>query len=223
MYPTYLPETAVATEAESSIVIALVMFIVYFLSIGISLATYIMTSLSFYTISKKRNIKNPWLAWIPVASSWNIGTITDDIDYDRGIKRKWRALLLTLILITIAAAIVFTVIMIGMVIAIAASGAMYEGDIEASGFGGVFMGFFVALYIGTFILAIASMLYEFIYCICLYKIYEAIVPKKAVKYLLLSFLIPLAHPILLLITSKACPEKFVPTPEPAGNSFGEQL
>lgn len=32
----------------------------------LSLAAYVLTAYSLYTIAKRRGISNPWLAWIPV-------------------------------------------------------------------------------------------------------------------------------------------------------------
>ncbi len=222
MYP-YVPETTMATESAGSLAVLLITFLVYFISISISIASYIMSSLSFYTISKKRNIKNPWIAWIPIANIWNIGSVADGFDADRGIKRKWRTVLLTFTIIMIASAVVFSVIIAGFGIATVASAAAYDGDILASEFGGVFVGFMIALYVGTIIITMVAMAFEFLYYICIYKVFEATVPTKAVKYIILSLLVPLAEPILLLVASKACPEKIVPTAEIPQNSFGEQL
>jgi hypothetical protein len=46
-------------------------------SMLISLAVYVFTALSLYTIAARRGIKNPWLAWIPYANVWLLGCIAD--------------------------------------------------------------------------------------------------------------------------------------------------
>ena len=45
-----------------------------------TLASYIFESIAFCTIAKRRQLKNPWLAWIPLARSWTMGAIVDEQD-----------------------------------------------------------------------------------------------------------------------------------------------
>jgi len=74
-----------------------ILFIVLYLAmLAGAILSYVLSSLSVYTIAKRRMISNPWLAWIPLANYWTIGAIADDYDSRMGIKRKWRVLLLTL-------------------------------------------------------------------------------------------------------------------------------
>ena len=35
-----------------------------------SLAAYVLTALAIYTISRRRGLSKPWLAWIPVVNCW---------------------------------------------------------------------------------------------------------------------------------------------------------
>lgn len=41
------------------------------------IVAYVLTALGMYSIAKRRGIKNPWLAWIPVADMWVLGCISD--------------------------------------------------------------------------------------------------------------------------------------------------
>ena len=50
-------------------------------SMLISLAVYVFTALSLYTIAARRGIKNPWLAWIPVGSNWILGSVADQYQH----------------------------------------------------------------------------------------------------------------------------------------------
>ena len=43
----------------------------------ISVAIYVFTALSMHTIAQKRGIACPWLAWIPVANLWVLGSVSD--------------------------------------------------------------------------------------------------------------------------------------------------
>lgn len=44
----------------------------------ISVALYVLCALGLYTIAKRRGIRHAWLAWVPVASAWVLGSIADD-------------------------------------------------------------------------------------------------------------------------------------------------
>lgn len=44
----------------------------------LSIAMYVLQALGMYAIAKRRGIKNPWLAWIPIGSVWILGSISDD-------------------------------------------------------------------------------------------------------------------------------------------------
>ena len=41
----------------------------------VSLAIYVFTALSLYTIAQRRGLHCPWLAWIPVANLWLMGSL----------------------------------------------------------------------------------------------------------------------------------------------------
>ena len=47
------------------------------LMFGLSIAAYVLQALGLYTIAKRRGISNPWLAWVPVAWVWVLGSISD--------------------------------------------------------------------------------------------------------------------------------------------------
>ena len=69
--------------------------------------------------------------------------------------------------------------------------------------------FMIVIYVVMIIFAILATAKSFCQTICIYKIFESTVPKKAVKYLLLYLLVPLAGPICLL----RCKDKGYPYPE----------
>lgn len=68
-----------------------------YLSFGLTVAAYVLTALALYTIAKRRGIKRPWLAWIPVADMWLLGCISDQYRYvTKGQVTNRRKTLLTL-------------------------------------------------------------------------------------------------------------------------------
>ena len=47
----------------------------------VTLAIYVFTALSLYTIAQRRGLHCPWLAWIPVANLWLMGSLSDQYRY----------------------------------------------------------------------------------------------------------------------------------------------
>ena len=47
----------------------------------LAVASYVLTALALYTVARRRGLKNPWLAWIPVADSWLLGSLSDQYRY----------------------------------------------------------------------------------------------------------------------------------------------
>ena len=73
-------------------------------SFFMTVATYVLVALGLYTIAKRRGIRKPWLAWIPVANMWLLGCISDQYRYvARNQEKSKRKLMLTLTIITIIA------------------------------------------------------------------------------------------------------------------------
>lgn len=62
--------------------------------LGISLALYVLRSIGWMTLAKRRGLACPWLAWVPVAGSYTIGAVADDISAKEGESSIFRFLLL---------------------------------------------------------------------------------------------------------------------------------
>ena len=61
----------------------------------VALASYVFSALAIYTIAQRREIQKAWLAWVPVANVWILGSISDQYRYvSRGeVRNKRKALL----------------------------------------------------------------------------------------------------------------------------------
>lgn len=180
-------------EAGIAIVLMLVILVIYLCLFGLGIANYIMTSLSFYTIARRRQIANPWMAWLPFANDWLVGSITDDYDAQNGIKRKWRVVLLTMSIIfsagfIIAYIAIFVIVFLNLSLADA-----YSAPDEIA-----VLGSFLSIYICFIAICVVGVVYQYCRVICVYKIFESTVPEKSVKYLILSLLVPLAQAVCLM-------------------------
>lgn len=162
-----------------------------------SIATYILTSLALYSIAKRRNISNPWLAWIPVGNLWIMGSISDD--YQRVVKfqsknrRKW---ILGLYIATIAVAFV----MIGVLVAtmVVAVGTGLGGSVEDVDWlpaaGGL-----VAIILLSMVMMAVAIWASVVEYMALYDIYRSCDSKNATLYLVLSIFVSITMPIFLLL------------------------
>lgn len=183
--------------------VILILLVLYLLLVGIGLASYIMNAIALYKIADRRQLPNPWMAWLPFTRDWLIGSIVDDYDGRNGIKRKWRVTLLALSLISVIGILVTYIAMIAGILVLAFQYTDAEPPI------GPTLAYVLIFYIAFFIFVLLASAKSICQIICIYKIYESTVPKKAVKYLLLSMLVPLAGPICLL----RCKDKGYPYPE----------
>ena len=52
-----------------------IFFVIYLAMIGLGITGYVLQALGMYRIAERRGIHRPWLAWIPVANSWVLGSI----------------------------------------------------------------------------------------------------------------------------------------------------
>lgn len=78
----------------------------------LAVASYVLTALALYTVARRRGLKNPWLAWIPVADSWLLGSLSDQYRYVvKGEHTHRRAFLLFFRILTV----VLTLSLLGLV------------------------------------------------------------------------------------------------------------
>ncbi len=165
----------------------------YVLVLGISLADYILRSLGQLRLAKKMGVSHSWLSWIPIGREWILGSLVDAVDRKRGLNRRWRvAILVTELLMFFSVVIYYVALIVVTVIGIG----MGFSDIVMS-----FLPLFM-VYIGMIPLMLSSVALIVLQVACEYKIYDELCPAKTVKYLLLSFLVPMAYGIFLLRLAK---------------------
>lgn len=171
--------------------------LVWLFALGCLILNYVLTALSYYTVAKRRGIPHPGLAWVPLVSVWTLGSICDHYDGTRGMQRKWRVVLLTLTIIGYAGIFIAYIIMLANVAGLVISHHYYAYDynyLMPTEIAGALGGGVVLLVVGALAAAAAG----FCQIICVYKYYESCRPKDALKFLLLSLLVPLALPFCLM-------------------------
>ena len=148
----------------------------------VSLAIYVFTALSLYTIAQKRGIACPWLAWIPVANLWLLGSLSDQYRYlTRGQRRHKRVVLLVLEIVE--AVLLGTVA--GMAVAVAAVGSAST---------------VIALVLLALVLGCVALARSVVGFMALYDVYASCDPENAALYLVLSILFKFLRPIFLFMS-----------------------
>lgn len=179
-----------------AVVFGLIGIIMLFV-LALAVVSYILSALSYFTVAKRRGIAAPWLAWIPITQAWTLGSICDHYDGLHGFERKWRKVLISLSIIVVGSAILAEIVSYAQMLRLALSdqrGYSYD-DWEIIGM----LGWIYGAGIITIIVASAMSVCQ---AICMFKFYESCRPQDAVKYLLLSLLVPLASPFCLMSCRK---------------------
>ena len=159
------------------------------------IAAYVLTALALYTIAKRRGLNHPWLAWIPVANAWILGSLSDQYRYGvRGENKSKRKVLLTLSILTSVlstAMIVSVFVAVGKAMFGVIGGMGEEALLEA--ILGPLVGV-VGLCLPMVGIAIA---YVVVYYMALYDLYKSLDPSNCVLFLVLSIVFRVTEPFFL--------------------------
>ena len=164
-------------------------------SMAMGIAAYVLTALAYYTVANRRGLKNAWLAWIPVANLWLLGSISDQYRYVvKGEYKSKRKILLGLGIASMVCAMVVMGLVISLVVS-GISGAM--GDISQEQMMGRLMGRalgMLGLVVPMLGIAIAQMVIRYM---ALYDVYMSMDPRNSVMFLVLSILFGVTEPFFL--------------------------
>ena len=167
---------------------------------ALMIAAYVLRSIGLYTIAKRRGISNPWLAWIPVAWVWILGSISDQFRYvtKAQVKNKRTTLLVMNLIQTVASTAMMVVI--GIAFAELVSMGIVSADEEALMTEAMILVFkFMALGLVLGGIALATAI---IHYIAMYDLYLSVNPANAVLFLVLSIFFGVAMPFFLFFNRK---------------------
>ena len=164
----------------------------------VSIAIYVFTALSLYTVAKRRGIACPWLAWVPVASMWVVGSLSDQYRYlTQGQIRHKRISLLVWKGVS-------WVLTGGIVVSVIAA------------FAGASVGAVLTVLCLALVVACAAVVYVVLYFMALYDVYASCDPQNAAVYLVLSIFFRFLVPIFLFVSRDL--EKGMPPRKEAASS-----
>ncbi len=176
----------------------LVFYLIYMLVImALSLAQYILMSLGTYTMAKRRGIQKPWLAWIPIGSSWILGSLSDQYQYVvKGQVKNKRKILLVLQIVSGVAFVAFFAVYISLIVNVVIDLGMDPEltTISSKIISSVLWMLFLCLAMAGVAIATAVVQY-----MALYDVFRSCEPGNATLYLVLSILVSITMPIFLFI------------------------
>ena len=173
----------------------------------VSIAIYVFTALALYTIAKRRGIAAPWLAWVPVARQWVLGSLSDQYRYLTQGQLKHKRIML---LVWKGGSWVLTGGIVGSAIAAIA---------------GASVGAILTVLCLALVVVCAAIVYVVLYFMALYDVYASCDPQNAAVYLVLSVFFGFLVPVFLFLSRNL--EKGMPprkeTAENAASAEGPEF
>ena len=214
MYPDMSYAT---TEIGSVVGVIIVMAVVYLLTIGVGIASYILHALGLYTIAKRREIKHPWMAWVPVLDLWTLGSVSDQFQYvTQGLIRNRRKLLIGLRIAFAVLWIVMVCFYIGMFVNMIIQIPNFEYMDESQALS-MLGGPAIGMAITGFIMSGVSVVTTVFTYICAYNLFASCQPKYKTLFLVLSIIFPVTYAFFVF----ACRNKDLGMP-PRRNAVPQQ-
>ena len=193
-YEYYFPpadaEFSSAIGTAAGAVVGFLM-VFYVLILAVSAVLYVLQSLGMYTVAKRRGIRNPWLAWLPVGNMWILGSISDQYQYVvKGNVRNRRKILLGLTAAMVAVPFATLGVVFNMIL-----GAAMESGVMVGGSAGLVLLAVLVL----FVLAVIAAVYQYI---ATYDLYCSCDRENAVLYLVLSIIFSFCLAIFIFACRK---------------------
>ncbi len=196
------PIEAAADGFVAVLVVLLAFYVFYY---GAAITMYVLGSLGLYTIAKRREIKYPWMAWVPGLSFWTLGSVSDQYQYVvKGkirSRRKWMVgLVIAVVALMIALYLAYFIGYFKMLVQIS-----LHADLDSlEGLEAVKMilePLMPALVIALVCIAVSIVLTVFQY-LCYYHLFASCDPDNKVLYLVLSILFSFLLPIFTFVCRK---------------------
>lgn len=184
------------------VVLALIV-IFALVALVVSVTSYVLSAIGLYRIAKRRGIHHAWLAWIPVANSWLLGSVSDHYQYVSNHKITKRRTVLLILSIVIWALSVVQGICTGLV------GIMSGAD-------GYIMGMSIVIGVLSFAIMGASVALMVFGYMAYYDLFRSCKPGSAVLFLVLGIIFSFTLPFFVFAISgsdKGMPERRAPRSE----------
>ena len=154
--------------------------------LAFAVVCYVLEGKSLSAIARRRGIEKPWLAWVPVGSSWLLGSISDQYRYVTYGQVRSRRKLLTWLTATLygAMTVLFVLLGVWMVFSMIAAINATEEAFLITLLGGM-IGLYLFLFLFVGIAAVTSVFQFMAY----YDLFRSCDPKKSLVFLLVSIFV----------------------------------
>lgn len=189
-YYDYSNEFTYGNAAQEGVAGFILVFValLYLAAMVFSVVSYVLLSIGYYRIARRRGIYHPWLAWLPIGNMWILGSISDQYQYvAKGRVRNRRKALVWL--------------MVGMYVAsiclcIGAFSTMFNAMIGAAP--NTATGANVAiLLLASMVISVISIVAVILQYMALYDLYASCDPSNKVLYLVLSIVFSVTMPFFV--------------------------
>lgn len=191
-FPEMMEGAAEGVIAGAAGLIIGIVLIVWLIAMAFAVVSYVLNAVGMYRIAKRRGIHNAWLAWVPVANVWLLGSISDHYQYvvkQKNTKRRSILLILNIILVVLSG--VFT----GGGVALALADGTANTNAAALGAAFTAIG-----YLGVMGLSIAVTVISYI---AYYDLFRSCKPKNDVMFLVLSIIFSVTLPFFVFACSNS--------------------
>ena len=160
-----------------------------------SVAVYVLTALSLYTIARRRGLNKPWLAWVPVVTCWLLGSLSVQYRYVvKGENRSKRKSLLVLSILSTVLSVTIGILAVALAVQ-TVSGTIH--NVHEEYLLQMIMGPLVSILGLCLPLLGVVIAYAIIRYMALYDVYKSVDPANCVLYLVLSILVSPTEPFFL--------------------------
>ena len=168
------------------ITVAIIVVMVLLFALAIGIISYVFRSIGLYTIAKRRGIRNPWMAWVPLLHTWTIGSISDQYQYVvKGRVKNKRTLLLVMYCVTYAVSISVNVLNV-----------VYMWSASAGD------GIWVAAMVLSLVNLVVAVVAAVFYYIAMYDLYTSCSPANNVLFLVLGIVFQITEPFFVFFNRK---------------------
>lgn len=189
---------AAAADISGSFFIAAMVMVMYLFTFGAGIVLYVLQSLGLYRIAVRRELKNPWLAWVPVGNVWMLGMISDQYQYVvKGKVRNRRKVILGLEIAMVALLIVMLLVYVMFLVNFFVN--LPELDYMTEDQLGTVLWPLLGILGVCFVMEVVAVVLMVFEYIALYDIYRSCEPKNATVYLVLSILVPVTMAIFVFL------------------------
>lgn len=175
---------------------ALLFYVIYMVIVaGIGIVSYVFRSLGVYTIAKRRGIKRPWMAWVPVVDQYLLGCVSDQYQYVvKGKNKNKRIVLLWLNIgmMLLSLAVMGSAVSMLVKAVQAAMGGVSEDQLFQVMMAP--MAGMLGMSLPMMILSIVTMVFRYM---AMYDLYTSCSPANNVMFLVLSIVFTITEPFFI--------------------------